>query len=798
VSTTKVSTSSSLDTNDELGKLGLTLFFDPSESTSAEEDLGKTNGILVLSETDLLDQIDHSRLDISGRAWDALAKEVVALEEISIEHTVGITLTSDTDTLEHTIATKLIEHDTISQASRLLLVVGKDATDEVGAGKVESVHEGSELFLVLGTHSHEHSGLLPATESSTGTAADIVGKDTTTNTKVLLEETTDEVVLGLLHATIKITLKRITVLLDPISDSVSHETSVVLHTNFGLAETILAELGVTTALAKVAVKKTQESVISSAGEHRLLIKQSKDTGRGLLLDKVDNGLTIETEIDEVPLDLLTHVLLLLQLEHVVVEELLKLLVSVVDAKLLEAVVLEDLETGDIEHTDEEGTTRLSHGVIDLLDQPQEKTVVDGLCKSITRGKSLLLAEMLGNPISTGLDTGLNETLAKVDLIDTEEFGRDGKGSGINELSARRTLLHISVTKVKDTSDDLPDASLIILIDAVKGKTLLQLVEIGSIINTLDGEVLTLIDVVELGCRAKTKLLAKFLISTGKKLVEDVEVTLTKVLTDHTALLKQVALDGSTNDVTRAVELDLDELTETRRVVIADSASVTEGLKHGVSLKQLLLELTDLALTGDNGEVLDNLLGVLGLTGTGLTSDQHGLVLVLVEHCTVGLISDGEHVGRLLIATTATIAIDGETVVDGESLVRIQHHKEETRVGVDNVTVVTNAKVVEHTSLVQVTELGAILHTIELGGVTLEGVLLLDSEGVTLSSLDSHIITALLDDFTSVVGVLILRIGVEPNVVLSLRNSEQSLRTAVHKISVKVLLCSVIGFITHGL
>merc|ERR1719346_319292 len=45
-------------------------------------------------------------------------------------------------------------------------------------------------------------------------------------------------------------------------------------------------------------------------------------------------------------------------EHVVVEELLEFLVHKVDGDLLEAVVLEDLEAGNVEHSAEVG---LLHG-----------------------------------------------------------------------------------------------------------------------------------------------------------------------------------------------------------------------------------------------------------------------------------------------------------------------------------------------------------------------------------------------------------------------------------------------------
>ena len=42
------------------------------------------------------------------------------------------------------------------------------------------------------------------------------------------------------------------------------------------------------------------------------------------------------------------------ISHVVVEELLQLLVDKVDGDLLEAVVLKDLKTGDVEHSTEVG------------------------------------------------------------------------------------------------------------------------------------------------------------------------------------------------------------------------------------------------------------------------------------------------------------------------------------------------------------------------------------------------------------------------------------------------------------
>lgn len=58
-----------------------------------------------------------------------------------------------------------------------------------------------------------------------------------------------------------------------------------------------------------------------------------------LFDKIDTSLQVETEVDHLPLDTLLFVLFLLQHKHVMVEELLQSLVGIVDAKLLETVVL---------------------------------------------------------------------------------------------------------------------------------------------------------------------------------------------------------------------------------------------------------------------------------------------------------------------------------------------------------------------------------------------------------------------------------------------------------------------------
>ena len=148
----------------------------------------------------------------------------------------------------------------------------------------------------------------------------------------------------------------------------------------------LAEVGV---LAQVrAVQLLLERLVAALRHNALLLQDGEDAHG--LLDQVDARLQIHAEVHHLPRDALLPVLLLLQHEHVVVEELLQLLVRVVDAQLLEAVVVEDLEAGDVEHADEVlalglGVQRLVHAI----HQPPEATAVNGLAQGADRVHHLI-------------------------------------------------------------------------------------------------------------------------------------------------------------------------------------------------------------------------------------------------------------------------------------------------------------------------------------------------------------------------------------------------------------------------
>ena len=141
------------------------------------------------------------------------------------------------------------------------------------------------------------------------------------------------------------------VLKEPASDVISDGTGVMMdfEVSFGLA--LLGGLGLAKGLVFAQVlahQFLQVGLISGLGDDALFLQHGQDAH--LLLDQLDGINQIHTEIDEGPLDTLALVLFLLLDEHVVVEELLKPLVGVVDEKLFQHVELEDLETGNVQDT----------------------------------------------------------------------------------------------------------------------------------------------------------------------------------------------------------------------------------------------------------------------------------------------------------------------------------------------------------------------------------------------------------------------------------------------------------------
>lgn len=127
--------------------------------------------------------------------------------------------------------------------------------------------------------------------------------------------------------------------------------------------------------------------------------------------------------------------------------------------------------------------------------------------------------------------------------------------------------------------------------------------------------------------------------------------------------------------------------ETGRVIVTHGLGVTEGFQDGIGLDDLILQVTLLhvgvvLLAGrtDGGEVRNDLLRVLSLSGSRLSGNQHRLVGVVGQHVDVGTVRDGENVGWHLITALATVHLSATVRVHGVTLVGVDGDTEKAGVG----------------------------------------------------------------------------------------------------------------------
>ena len=111
---------------------------------------------------------------------------------------------------------------------------------------------------------------------------------------------------------------------------------------------------------------------------------------------------------------------------------------------------------------------------------------------------------------------------------------------------------------------------------------------------------------------------------GHEVVEGVVATLQRLLVGETRLLQQVDDHVGSGQLTGGVEVDTDELSKPRRVIIPHGFGITPSLEDGVGLDDLVLKgglaLLPLSRGADGGKVGNDLLGVLSLSGTRLASN----------------------------------------------------------------------------------------------------------------------------------------------------------------------------------
>jgi len=622
-------------------------------------------------------------LPFTPRTPGGLVELLVTTQETVEWCTIGETGTTHLNVLEKTKILALMAHTLVIPDARLLHIVGLDATDVVRSALSKGGHQSVGRGLDLETSSSWPLAL-------TAASGFFLRSDG--------EEVVDEGSGAGTHAVDTLLEQSILVLIGETFAFVSHLTGVVLDGK-GTSEStpvLMAREETISLLEELLI--SGGTTLSVDGGADIIEKREKTRGV-LTLDKIAHDLVVE-ELDGCPLDTFCDVLFLLFLEGLLNEVLLKLLINVVDAELLETVVVKDLETEDIKNADNASVRKLPfvECKIDLVDEVSEKTVVKITGKGITGTLSLGEVKRRLENLLTTADTAshLTEQHAVLEIlgVDPPEAGSDVELGLIGNVSITTAiLLEDDVAKVENTGDDLKDVVLLGGVDTHSVHGADDLLEVFCIIDIIDSVATALVDVVEVLHTVELELVDETLIGTEDELIEEVEVTLTGLLTDHTTLLEQVVGDTPTNRITLCIKVNLEILTETGGVVITDGLGITESLQKRVRVKDNALdELYLLAVTRHGSDVLHDLLSSHSLTSTRLTRDDSTLVGFLLLHCTIGFLSKCKDVRRQFVTELAlvetNVLIGGQT----EILVGVNNDQHRADVGVDGIIRVTLLKV----------------------------------------------------------------------------------------------------------
>merc|ERR1712198_757420 len=603
-----------LHLDDDLGQSAFTDLLQLGQHARAEHDLGPaaTEGVRVHAGVD--EGLLGALLRIPGQIGEDLGgDDGVAGHEVGVGDLVGQAQHANTNTLQHAVAIKLVHDKRSIDVSRLLDLVGDDATDEVRMSRVQVGHQ-LHQGLSVGSRDGHHGGSL------------LLGAII-----LLREDEGDDGVAGGSHHASDGLADGILVLEEPASDVVSDSTGVVVDLKVSLGLALLGGLGLAKGLVLAQVLAhhlLQVGLVGGLGDDALFLKHGQDTH--LLLNQLDSDNQVHTEVDESPLDALSLVFFLLLDEHVVVEELLETLIGVVDQKLLQDVELKDLKAGDVQDTDEVlPGVRGVQGVVDKKDDPIEHTGEEGLGGGGDGKGNLLQILTLLDKILADLQLGLHERINEVVDLDFEQLGSPGDPVHAIGLSLLLTSLlpPLLVAQVGDSNGALVQTILLLLSEAkgvqggVGGAHLLGIIHTGDGQHTLGDEE----EIAGEGLVTQQAHLPVLGVSIGHQLVEDVVISLDLKLEGDTGLLQKVGLDIGGSDFVGGTEVNTDELTEAGRVVVTDGLGVTVGLQRRVGLNNLLLKGTGVGTLGGlglgglgigavQGVVLQDFLCVLGLAG----------------------------------------------------------------------------------------------------------------------------------------------------------------------------------------
>merc|ERR1719500_1334078 len=759
-----LSTGTRLQPGKDGADLVLALLLHPATNAGPEEDEGVAQPELLLVQLHNVHDGLGGSLVILGLGNGGGADDVVPGLELGVGQLVGETGAADSNSSEDTVALVLVHHQAGLDASGLLVGVGHNATDEVGFSLVEGGHQVVELALEVGGYGLAALALLPVL--ILGSLQGLAG--------VILEALDGQLVAAILDQLNNGVVEGILVLLQPSSQVVGDGGGVVddgeVRVGVG-ARVGLGELGPLT--QQVGHELLREGGVGRFWEEGLLLKDGQEGHR--LLKHVDTLLEIHSEVYVCPVKTFANVHLLLKGEHVGVEELLELLVDVVDADLFKAIVVEDLEPGDVEDTNVGDLLHggVAQGLVTLVHSDPEGSLVDGTGDAGNRVGGVGAGRALLHPLGADLQLGLAEVGDHPLAIDAEELGNLLAIDGILDLGlllladGDEVLGHVA--HVHHASGVAEHIVLHLLGEAKNVKGLISELHVLLVVDGGHGElslghVPVVLDVV-----GQEALLLEVGDLVGHEVVESVVATLERLLVGETRLLEQVNHHVGSGKLSGGVEVDPDKLTKTGGIIVPHSLGISPSLKDGVGLDDLVLKgglaLLPLAGGADGGEVRDDLLGVLSLSGSRLSGDKDGLVDAGVLHALVRGFSNTKDMWPALGSPLAHVDLHGAEGVDGVPLVGVDGDTEEAGVGVDQLVLVPDNGVPENAGITEIGKISHVFRAVKLWRVDLTNHLRLvdlvfsvDGNGELLASSEGVILDLLRADALKVAANLLVGVG----------------------------------------
>mmetsp|Transcript_7022 Transcript_7022/g.14242 ORF Transcript_7022/g.14242 Transcript_7022/m.14242 type:complete len:237 (-) Transcript_7022:117-827(-) len=203
-------------------------------------------------------------------------------------------------------------------------------------------------------------------------------------------------------------------------------------------------------------------------------------------------------------------------------------------------------------------------------------------------------------------------------------------------------------------------------------------------------------------------------------VEDMVVPFHGSLLNDATLLEQVIDNSAPANFVCLVEIDLHPLSKSRGVVITERLCVSEGLEYRVALHDLVGNglLPRSSPGGNLCQVLQDFLGSLGLSCSGLPRNEHGLGAKAGEQGVKGFSGNCVDVGCRSIyrVDIHSVVLNPLCTVNGKCLEWVYGYKNRSNVSIDLIVHETLTDVMQNRALAECIQIHKVFH-VEVHGHT---------------------------------------------------------------------------------